>query len=214
MRVEIQPHARISKVVVLAGRTLGFLSEDELYDLGFADVGRNVSVSPRAVFHNPGAISLGDFCRIDDFCVLSAGTGGITIGRYVHIGCFSSLIGAGPIVMEDLSGLSSRVSVYSSTEDFSGLSIPLPTVPPGLRNPSHGPVRLCKHVAVGAGAVVLPNVTIETGAVIGALSLVQKDCKEFGVYTGVPARRVSYRFTDVLELEALLSDDKGAGESR
>ena len=38
--------------------------------------------------------------RIDDFCVLSAGEGGIEIGDYVHVAVFCMLIGAGKIKLE------------------------------------------------------------------------------------------------------------------
>ena len=37
---------------------------------------------------------------------------------------------------------------------------------------------------------------------MGALSLIRKNCSAFGVYFGVPARRVSDRSRKLLELEA------------
>ncbi len=179
---------------------MSFLSEDELKGIGFRHVGKNVCVSRKASIFNPGNISIGDYSRIDDFCLLSAGCGGITIGRYVHIGCYSSLIGMGAIVMEDFSGLSGRVSVYSSNEDYSGMSLTNPTVPPQFRNYSVGKVIIRKYAVVCCGSVVLPNVEIGTGAVIGALSLVKENCEEFGIYSGDPARKISYRVRHVLDI--------------
>ncbi len=43
---------------------------------------------------------------------------------------------------------------------------------------------------IGAGALVLPNVTIEDGCVIAACAVVTADCAANGLYAGVPARRI------------------------
>ena len=43
---------------------------------------------------------------------------------------------------------------------------------------------------IGARAVILPGVTIGEGTIIGAGSVVTKDCEPGAVYVGVPARRV------------------------
>jgi galactoside O-acetyltransferase len=51
------------------------------------------------------------------------------------------------------------------------------------------------------GAVILPHVTVRTGAVVGALSLVKSDCDEFGLYAGCPAKKVGERSRRLLELE-------------
>lgn len=74
---------------------MSFYSTDELRKLGFYSVGSNVRISRKASFYGIERISIGSNVRIDDFCVLSAGLGGITIGNYIHIAVYSSLIGAG-----------------------------------------------------------------------------------------------------------------------
>lgn len=40
------------------------------------------------------------------------------------------------------------------------------------------------------GVIILPGVTIERGSVIGAGSVVTKNCEANGVYVGNPAKRV------------------------
>jgi dTDP-4-amino-4,6-dideoxy-D-glucose acyltransferase len=176
-----------------------FFTESELHGLGLKNVGKKVLISRKASLYNPGNISIDDNSRIDDFCILSAGSGGIHIGKYIHIGCYSSLIGAGAIVMEDLSGLSGRVSIYSSNDDYSGNSITNPTVPAEFRKFISGDVIVRKYVAICCGSVVLPKVEIGTGAVIGAMSLVKEDCDEFCIYSGVPARKIAYRLKKILD---------------
>lgn len=178
------------------------LSRDLIEQMGFASVGNNVQLSDRASFYNTANISLGNNVRIDDFCVLSAGAGGINIGNHIHIAVFSLLIGAGKIVLSDFCNISSRVSIYSSNDDYSGLTMTNPTLPNQYTGVIHADVLLGKHVIVGCGSVVLPGVTLEEGVAVGALSLVTKNCPAFGIYAGNPARHIKERRRDLLELEA------------
>ena len=183
---------------------MAFLAEEAVAALGFARVGRDVKISDRVSIYNPERISIADHVRIDDFCILSAGDGGIDLGSYVHIACYASLIGREKIVLRDFAGLSGRVSVYSSSEDYSGTCLTNPTVPEEYRKPVHGRVLFARHVIVGAGSVILPGVTLGLGASVGALTLVAKDLEPFGIYLGVPARKVGTRAQDLLELEKRL----------
>lgn len=181
-----------------------WLTEGEIKEMGFVCFGKNIKLSDKASFHNCQNIRIGSNVRVDDFCILSAGIGGIDIGNYVHIAAFSSLIGAGNITLANFSGLASRVSIYSSNDDYSGEAMTNPTVPKEFTNVFHADVRIGRHVIIGTGSIVLPGVTLEEGVAIGALSLVRKDCKSFGTYIGVPAKRIGERQRDLLELELQL----------
>jgi galactoside O-acetyltransferase len=174
---------------------------EELSILGFRSVGDNVLISRKASFYGKSRISIGNNVRIDDFCVLSAGEGGINIGNFVHLAIFSSLQGEGKITLEDFSGISSKVSVYSSNDDYSGEYMTNPTVPSKYTGVTLAAVTICRHVIVGSGSVILPGVTIKEGAVIGALSLVNRDCQEFYIYKGNPAKKIVKRSREFLELE-------------
>lgn len=180
---------------------MAMLSVDAVRDMGFKSVGHNVLVSNLASFYGIQQISLGDNVRIDDFCVLSAGAGGITIGNHVHLAINVSLIGAGKITLCDYVGISSRVAIYSSSDDYSGAAMIGPQVPSEFRNVHNADVYLGKHVIVGSGSVILPGLRLEEGAAIGALSLVRKDCESFGIYAGIPARKIRDRKRDLLALE-------------
>lgn len=180
---------------------MSFFTSDELAQLGLAHIGVGVCISRLAALHNPARISVGDYARIDDFCVLSAGIGGIEIGKYVHLAAFVSLIGKGRIALMDFAGLSSRVSVYSSNDDYSGHYMSNPTVPSQFTNVTSGPVSIGRHVIVGSGCVIMPHVTIGEGAAVGALSLVRDDCQPFGIYVGAPARYIKQRRSELLQVE-------------
>jgi acetyltransferase-like isoleucine patch superfamily enzyme len=103
--------------------------------------------------------------------------------------------------MEDFSGLSSRVSIYSSNDDYSGNFLTNPTVPSEYTNVSHGDVHLKKHVIVGAGSVILPNVVLEEGVAVGSLSLVTKSVEEYKIVVGNPAKILKDRKRNLKELE-------------
>lgn len=180
---------------------MAWLTNKQMGEMGFAHFGNNMMLSDKASYYNCKNIRLGDNVRVDDFCVLSAGVGGIDIGNYIHIAVFSSLIGAGNISLADFCNISSRVSIYSSNDDYSGVSMTNPTIPAEFTNVHHAEVKIRRHVIIGAGTIVLPGVTLEEGVAVGALSLVKKDCKSFGIYMGIPAKRIGERKRNLLELE-------------
>lgn len=183
---------------------MAWLTNQQIAEMGFASFGENVMLSDKASYYNCKNIRLGSNVRIDDFCVLSAGVGGIDIGNYIHIAVFSSLIGAGNITLVDFCNISSRVAIYSSNDDYSGIAMTNPTIPTEFTNVHHADVKIGRHVIIGAGSIILPGVTLEEGAAVGALSLVKKDCQAFGIYMGSPAKKIAERKRDLLELEQKL----------
>ncbi|MBC7723765.1 MAG: acyltransferase [Burkholderiaceae bacterium] len=52
------------------------------------------------------------------------------------------------------------------------------------------PVTIGERVWIGARAVILPGAVIEHDAIIAAGAVVSGRCEAFGVYAGVPARRI------------------------
>jgi len=51
-----------------------------------------------------------------------------------------------------------------------------------------GQIVICDDAWIGAGAIILPNVTIGEGAIVGAGAVVTKDVPRLHVVGGVPAR--------------------------
>lgn len=177
-----------------------FYSPEELDEIGFKSYGINVLVSRYARFYHPDRISLGSNVRIDDFCIFSAG-GNINIGSYIHIACYASFIGEGDITLEDYCSISGRVSIYSSTDDYTGIAMTNPMVPAQFTYVKSAPVILHKHCIIGCGSVVLPGVTMHEGASCGAMSLIHKDCDAETVYSGIPAKMISKRLQRYHKIE-------------
>lgn len=166
----------------------------------FKSQGACCQISDKASFYGNGRIEIGDNVRIDDFCILSAGEGGIKIGSNVHIACHTSIIGAGRIEIEDYAMIGGHSAIYSSTDDFSGNYLIGPNIDKRLTNVISKPVVFKKHSVIGSHCVVMPGVTINEGAAVGAMSLVKKDLDEFTIYGGNPLRLIRARKTGLKQL--------------
>lgn len=185
---------------------ISFYLKEELSLLGFKSCGDNVLISKHAQFYCPENISIGSNVRIDDFCILSAGTL-IDIGNYVHIGCYSSLIGKGAITISDYCSISGRVSLYSSSDDYSGQYMTNPMVPQEFTHVISAPITMEKHVIIGCGTVILPGVTLEEGCAVGAMSVVQTNCAPNMIYTGNPLRKLIPRNSRYKEYELKINKE-------
>jgi acetyltransferase-like isoleucine patch superfamily enzyme len=54
------------------------------------------------------------------------------------------------------------------------------------------PVRLCENCFIGAGAIILPGVTVGTGAIVAAGAVVREDVQAHSTVGGVPAKLLSH----------------------
>jgi len=185
---------------------MSFYKINELKNLGFAAIGKNVLISDKSSIYNASNIYIGDNVRIDDFCILSAGDGGIHIGNHIHIACYVSIIGKGKIELDDFCGISGRTSIYSSNDDYSGEFLTGPTIPEVYRKVSHLPVRIGRHVIIGVNCCILPGVIINDGSAVGAFSLVNKEIKAGVIAIGIPAKTIKKRLSNIFDLEQHLKN--------
>jgi galactoside O-acetyltransferase len=161
----------------------------------FARVGRDVQVFSGALILKPEMIELDDGVRIDDFCRIEGGMG-LKIGKYVHIASYASISGGGQADIGDYCGISQGARLITGTgHPFEGHF----AVPPPSDDVAHivrGRLVLGRYTFLGVNAVVMPNITIGEGAVVGAAAVVTKDIEPWRVVVGIPARviRVRTRF--------------------
>lgn len=177
-----------------------FYTKEQLANIGFKSIGENVLISDKASIYGAKNIEIGSNVRIDDFCIISAGEGGIKIGNYIHIACYAHIIGSGTIILEDHVQVSGKVSIYSSSDDFSGDYLIGPTVPKEYTNVKHLKVHLKKYVVLGCNVVVLPGVTLDEGCAVGALSLVNKNLDSYKLYGGSPIKLIKERSKKLSEI--------------
>lgn len=180
---------------------MGYLTQSQMERLNLKYLGRNVKISAAAKLYNTENIIINDHSRIDDFCVLS---GKITIGRNVFIGVHSNLAGGiNGIELADFVTLAYYVNLFTQSDDYHGESLTNPTIPRSYKNELFGTLHIAKHTIIGSNAVVMPNAHIAEGCAIGAMSLVTKPTDPWGIYMGIPAKRINDRKRDLLELEKL-----------
>ena len=174
-----------------------FYDKKELIELGFKEIGEEVYISRKCSIYNASQISIGSNVRIDDFCILS---GNITIGNYVHISAYNALYGKYGIKIGNFCGVSPRSIILSGSDDFSGEHMISPLVPEEYTNVSGGLVELKDYAQIGSNSIVFPSVMIGEGCSTGAFTLVNKNLDPWGIYVGIPARRIKERSKKVKEL--------------
>jgi acetyltransferase-like isoleucine patch superfamily enzyme len=185
----------------------GYYQSQQLKTFGFKRVGKNVEIAKNCTIVGLENISLGNNIRIDSNVIIAANTGYLKLGNHIHIGAGSYLGCGGGINFSDFSGLSQNVHIYSASEDYSGKSMTNPTVLKKYRKIKSSPVFLKKHAIIGSGSVILPGVTIGTGASVGALSFIHISLDSWSVYFGVPAQKVNKRFNKLVQLEKKLAKE-------
>lgn len=173
-----------------------FYTDAELQTIGFKHIGTNVKISKKASIYKPELMSIGNNVRIEDFCVLN---GDITIGDNVFIAVYCLLDGHCGITLEEDVTFAAKVSVHSGTDDYSGESLVGAYVPVSYRkNHINASVFIAKHVIIGDSSVILPGVTLAEGTAVGALSFVKETTQPWGIYAGIPAKRIRERSKNLL----------------
>jgi acetyltransferase-like isoleucine patch superfamily enzyme len=189
-----------------------FYSEKELESVGLRKYGDNVLISRNACIYGAENMVIGDNTRIDDFCVLS---GKITLGDNIHIAPFCLLAGGEKgIVIKDFAGLSSRVSLYATSDDYSGESLTNPTIGRKYKKIESKEIIIEKHVIIGAASVILPGVKLGEGTAIGALSLITKNTVPWTIYAGNPCREIKKRSQNILNIEKQFWEDRDSDGNR
>ncbi len=163
--------------------------------------GNNVIIGKTVRIRYPELVSIGDNCIIDDFTYISTG---LELEGYNHISSGCKIIG-GPnskLIMKPFSTLSPNVVIAAGSDDYlSGIATPFIDIE-FKGNVEYGTVIIGRHSIIGSGSVVLPNIIINDGACTGALSLVNKDLVEWGLYVGIPAKKIKIRSKEkILQFE-------------
>ena len=180
-----------------------YYTNRELKEIGFKSLGRRVLISKTCRIYTPDEITIGNDVLIDDFTILN---GEIHIGDHVHISSNCELYaGEASITLEDFVGVSSRNAFYATSDDFSGASLNNPTVPKQFRYEKNLPIVLHKHVLTGTGCSFMPGVDVGEGCSFGSMCLINKSTEPWGMYVGIPARRIKEREKGLLAMEKQLT---------
>lgn len=151
--------------------------------------GRNVRIGRTVRIRYPELVFLHDDTIIDDFVYISTGLE-LNSHSAIEAGCV--LMGGAnqKITVGSYSCICSNSTLMCGTHDFkTGLHIidHNTDVEQGL---VYGDITIGDHVILGTKSTILPGITVQTGARIGAHSLVNKDLDAWNLYAGTPCRHL------------------------
>lgn len=108
---------------------------------------------------------------------------GITLGEGTIIGDRCFLDGRAPLRIGSHVDIASQVLIYNSEHDLDSPDF----------HATLNPVDIGDYVFIGPRAIILPGVSIGTGAVIAAGAVVTKSVPDFAVMGGIPAKVIGQR---------------------
>jgi galactoside O-acetyltransferase len=147
---------------------------------------RDLNLAPGCTIIAPGNISMGENVGILRNCYLDAGNNGkIEIGNRVGMnsGTLVDAADFGVITIGNDVLLGPNVVIRASNHRYKERAVPI-----NLQGHNAGKILIQDDVWIGAGCVILPDVTIGKGAVVGAGAVVTKDVPPYALAGGVPAR--------------------------
>jgi len=163
--------------------------------IGWIDVGDDVRIDPEVRIKHPELITIGNHVAIDYafYCTTK-----LQIGDYCHISSHVSVIGGADALlhMGNFSHLAAgaRLIVYGDANLGEGLVSPV--IPERYRDDLYGGyIEIGDFASVLTNAVIMPNIIIPEGVVIGANSLVTEKCymRPWEIWVGSPAHLVGNR---------------------
>jgi len=132
-----------------------------------ASCGDNVALLPDVHLLRPHLLRVGTNVSIHPMCYIDA-SGGVSIGDNVSI--------------------AHGVTVMSTSHLFESRALPIRE-----QGYEYAPTSIGNDVWIGAKATILCGVSVGTGAVIGANSVVTRDVEPYTVVAGSPARPIGHR---------------------
>lgn len=135
-----------------------------------------------------GKIIIGNNCELRSGAKLLTHGGNITLGTNCSVNPYTILYGGKNLTIGNNVRIAAHCVIIPSNHNYEDPTIPI--VKQGLSGKG---ITIEDDVWLGCGVKVLDGVTISKGCVIGAGSVVTKSTEPYGVYVGVPARRIKLR---------------------
>lgn len=174
-----------------------YLTHEALSGMPFKSLGHDVMIHERVTLVGIENITIGSHVRIDPDVILLA-TGPLTIGCYSHIAPGVFIAAKAGFEMKNFANIAHGARIYTVNDDYSGEYLMGPTIPADLLSLSPAAVLMEEYANIGAGAIVLPGVTLAEGSVLGALSMIGRSTEPWIMYAGVPAKPIKQRRRDMI----------------
>lgn len=155
--------------------------------------GTDVFISANVEIRRPNLVTVGSHTAIDTGFYLTTAA---SIGDYIHIAPYSTIIGGGEgmLYMDHFSSIAAGCRIICGSDDHMGHGLVGPTVPEEFHDTiTMAPVTFERFANIGTNVVVMPGVILGEGSVVGACSFVTKSTEPWTIYVGIPARPVKVR---------------------
>jgi len=176
-------------VAFVPGRT-GRLLRSICYRLTLKRMGSRVSIGRNVEMAGCANISIGSDIYIVDGASIRAVDGSLTIGDGFALNANAKVIAdcGGEIHIGNKVMVGPNVLLRASNHKFDSIDIPI-----WDQGQTGGNIMIHDDVWIAASAVILPDVTIGSHAIVAAGAVVTKDVPEYAIVGGVPAKVVKYR---------------------
>jgi len=145
---------------------------------------------PTVSIENPAGIHIGAFVKIGAYAVLEALVPergiGLRIADAAYIGHFARITAVNEVVIGEEAMVADRVYVSDTGHVYEDVTRPIKRQ--GLRDGRR--VEIGRGAWICIGAVIVGNVRVGEGAVVGANAVVTQDVPDFTVVAGNPAQVV------------------------
>lgn len=152
----------------------------------------SVNIREGVIIRNPKNLHVCKNVIIDSYTFIhcggydwSNGKGYINIGDNVYIGPHCVLFGAGGISIGNDVLISPGVVITSHQHSYN-----ISKVPMRKQETRFAKVIIHDNVWIGANATILPGVTLHTGSIVAAGTVVNKDVPPYIMVGGIPAKKI------------------------
>jgi len=161
-------------------------------------VGNDVIINADHVMTRPDQVVIGNHVAIDKgfYC-----TTGLTVGDYVHISPYVTVIGGRHTALhiEDFCFVSVGAKMICGSELFQGHGLIGPLIPNEYQDRQIlEPIVLRRFSGVCANSVVMSGVIMAEGSILGANSFLKSNTEPWTIYAGNPARPIKKRQSETM----------------
>lgn len=132
-----------------------------------------------------GKIYIGDNTFLFRRSFILTWGGDIKIGSNCGVNAYTIIYGQGGVNIGDNVMIAGNCTLIPANHTFLDTTVPMNIQPQTMRG-----IKIEDDVWIGTGLRVLDGVTIRKGSVIGAGAVVNKSTDSYGIYVGVPARKI------------------------
>lgn len=112
----------------------------------------------------------------------------VRVGTKSHFAAGCAIYGGGGVSIGDFCNVAAHVVITSVQHDPAMHGRPMALAPS-----TSAPITIDDDVWLGANSTIVQGVHIATGCIVGANGVLTRDTEPYGIYVGVPARRVKDR---------------------